>query len=173
MMRATGRQEIARGVHIPKCFKNNVFYVFWRSHDQGDCRTRDFKRAAYPKMFFEGDKRRRGEGVAERPGPCWKRGEGVFINKEKRWDGGCAERWRRDRRDGNAQTKARVIRNTVVLCTVKTNQGRRQTPAGLRNFDAEDMQKKASIPLCFSTVFGVGKSEAQYQKRASIPFLCC
>ena len=63
-MRATRRQEIPRGLHIRKCFKNNCFFlVFGGSHDEGDCKTRDSKRAAYSKIlqkpfvffrFFEG-----------------------------------------------------------------------------------------------------------------------
>ena len=40
------------------------------------------------------------------------------------------------------------------------------------NFDAEDMQKRRASRFVFQR-FWVGKSEAQYQKRASIPSFFC
>ena len=96
-MRATRRQEIPRGLHVPKSFKNLWFFlVFWRSHDEGDSKTRDSKRAAYPKIlkknnrFFLGFLKVTKQGVGNVPGhvPGMFRvyagsgGEGVFINKE-------------------------------------------------------------------------------------------
>ena len=52
MMRATRRHDIPRGLHIPKSLKNHwFFHVFWRSHDKDDAKTRDSKKAAYPKML--------------------------------------------------------------------------------------------------------------------------
>ena len=91
-MGATRRQEIPRGLHLRKCFKNHMFFlIFWGSHDEGDCKTRDSKRAAYPKILkkplvFLGFLKVTKQGVVFGPGMFRAMpdpgGEGVFINKE-------------------------------------------------------------------------------------------